>query len=177
MSRGTRITTIVGCGLVLLGAAAFYEFGRSPAATASMTLAGQTIEIFYSAPSVRGRQIFGAGGLLAKDPTYPAWRAGANAATTMTTTGDLDVNGLTIPAGTYTLFVWVEDPDAWELIVSKQTGQWGRTYEQGRDLGRMKMAMSKAAAPVETLKYVLIDKGEGKGECAWSGSTTSQPSH
>jgi hypothetical protein len=36
----------------------------------------------YGAPSVRGRQIFGDGGLVSKDWTYPVWRAGANAAPT-----------------------------------------------------------------------------------------------
>src|SRR5262245_36886127 len=100
-----------------------------------MTLAGQTIEIRYSAPSVRGRQIFGGGGLLSKDPTYPVWRAGANFATTLHTAGDLNINGLMVPAGSYSLYVQVEDPDAWELIVSRQSGQWGRTYDPGRDLG------------------------------------------
>ena len=164
MTRATRISVAVGFGVALCGAAALYELGRSPAATARVTLAGQTIEIHYSAPSVRGRQIFGAGGLLSKDPTYPAWRAGANAATTLKTTGNLQVSGLAVPAGTYTLYIWVEDPNAWELIVSRQTGQWGRTYEPSRDLGRVKMTMSRPSSPVETLKYSLIDKSGGTGE-------------
>ena len=159
MSRATRISVAVGFGVALCGAVALYEFGWSPAATATVTLSGQTIEIRYSAPSVRGRQIFGAGGLLSKDPTYPAWRAGANAATTMSTTGDLRVNGLTVPAGTYTLYIWVEDPNAWELIVSRQTGQWGRTYEPGRDLGRVRMTMSSAVLAGRDAE-VLVDRQE-----------------
>jgi hypothetical protein len=56
----------------------------SPAAKASATIAGKAITIKYGAPSVRGRQIFGDGGL-----AYPVWRAGANAATTLTTGADL----------------------------------------------------------------------------------------
>lgn len=164
MTRAARVAATAGVGVALAGAIAFYEFGWSPAATTSVTLAGKTIEIRYSAPSVRGRQIFGAGGLLSKDPTYPVWRAGANAATTLHTTGDLDVNGLAVPAGTYTLYVWVGDLSAWELIVSKQTRQWGRSYDPGRDLGRVKMTMSAPSSPVEVLKYALIDKGGGRGE-------------
>jgi hypothetical protein len=168
--RGPRVTlairigVAVGFGVALCGAVGLYEFGRSPAATASLTRAGRTIEIRYSAPSVRGRQIFGAGGLLSKDPTYPAWRAGANAATTMNTTGDIQMSGLSVPAGTYTLYIWVEDPNAWELIVSRQTGQWGLRYHPNRDLGRVKMTMSTPSSPVETLQYSLIDKSGGKGE-------------
>src|SRR5512137_2681961 len=61
----------------------------SPPAEATVTIAGKTITIKYSAPSVRGRQIFGDGGLISKDRTYPVWRLGANAATALTTDGDL----------------------------------------------------------------------------------------
>jgi hypothetical protein len=164
VTLATRTGVAFGIGVVLCGAAGLYEFGRSPAARASLTLAGRTIEIRYSAPSVRGRQIFGAGGLLSKDPTYPAWRAGANFATTMNTTGDIRMGGLNVPCGTYTLYIWVEDPKAWELIVSRQTGQWGLTYDPHRDLGRVKMTMSTPSSPVETLKYSLIDKSGGMAE-------------
>ena len=136
----------------------------SPATTATLSLNGKAIEIRYAAPSVRGRQIFGDGGLLSKDPTYPVWRAGANAATSFRTEGDLDVGGLTVPAGTYTLYALVKDPNAWELIINRQTGQWGLSYDASRDLGRVKMTMAKPQAPVETLKYTLTDKGGGKGE-------------
>ena len=118
----------------------------------------------YAAPSVRGRACFGAGGLLSKDPTYPAWRAGANAATTFTTDADLVVGGLAVPKGTYTLFAWVQNPNAWDLIINRQTGQWGLSYDPKQDLGRVKMTMSKPTAPVETLNYTIADKGKGQGE-------------
>ena len=136
----------------------------SPAATATVAIGGQSVTIRYSAPSVRGRQIFGPGGLVSKDPTYPAWRAGANAATTLVTEGALMIGGLAVPAGTYTLYVWVEDPANWQLIVNKQTGQWGLSYDAAQDLGRVKMTMAKPPAPVEMLKYTLTDLGGGKGE-------------
>jgi hypothetical protein len=136
----------------------------SPAAEATASIGGKSISIRYSAPSVRGRQIFGDGGLLSKDPTYPAWRGGANAATTLRTDGEITIGNLTVPKGTYTLYVWIKDPQAWDLIVNKQTGQWGLSYDGAQDLGRVKMTMAKPASPVETLKYTLTDKGAGQGE-------------
>ena len=36
-----------------------------------------------------------------------------------------NVAGLAVPKGDYTLYVNVKDPDAWELVINKQTGQWG----------------------------------------------------
>ena len=150
--------------VVLMAASASLVWAQSPSATATGVINGKTVAVRYSAPSVRGRQIFGAGGLLSRDPTYPAWRAGANAATTLTTESDITVGTLAVPKGTYTLYAWVQNPDAWDLIISRQTGQWGLNYDAKQDLGRVKMTMSKPSALVETLKYTIADKGAGRGE-------------
>jgi hypothetical protein len=169
MTKRTKLAAVALALIALAGAAAYHVYGQSPSATASTTLAGNMIEVRYSAPSVRGRQIFGPGGLLSHDPTYPVWRAGANAATTLTTTGNMTIGGLEVPAGRYTLYVNVQDPNAWELIVNRETGQWGRSYDASADLGRVKMAMSTPSATVEMLRYSIGDDGGGKGtlSLAW----------
>jgi DUF2911 family protein len=150
---------------------------QSPPAQTSATIGGKTLTIKYSAPSVRGRKIFGDGGLLSNDGTYPVWRAGANAATAFHTDADLDIGGLSVPKGDYTLFVLVKDPDAWQLIVNKQTGQWGLRYSESQDLGRVKMTMSKPSAPVETFKITLSDQGGNKGklQMEWENHVASVP--
>jgi len=145
--------------LILSLGAGFAMAQSSPPAQASVMVGGKAITIRYSAPSVRGRKIFGPGGLLSRDPTYPVWRAGANSSTSLQTAADLSAGILHIPKGEYTLYVSVKDPDAWELIVSKETGQWGLDYHPEKDLGRVKMTMSKPAAPVEHLKYTLTAEG------------------
>lgn len=137
---------------------------KSPPAETSVTIAGKAITIKYSAPSVRGRQIFGDGGLISHDPHYPVWRAGANSATSLHTDADLDIQGLKVPAGDYTLFVNVADPDHWELIVSKDTKEWGLAYKANMDLGRVKMDMSKPPAMVETYKMTLSSTGANSGK-------------
>jgi hypothetical protein len=177
--------SILTCAVIVAAAAntAWAQMGGrggaplSPAAQASVTIAGRTLGIKYSAPSVRNRQIFGDGGLLSKDPTYPAWRAGANAATAFHTDADLDVGGLNVPRGDYTLYVWVKDPNGWELIINTQTGQWGLTYNAAQDLGRVKMAMSRPPAPIETMKYTLSDEGGNKGrlQLEWENHIASVP--
>ena len=153
--------------LALCAGAVFAQV--SPATTESATVGGRKISIKYGAPSVRGRQIFGDGGKLSTDPTYPAWRAGADDATAFHTDADLMIGSLSVPKGDYTLYVWVKNPDAWELIVNKQTGQWGTDYTAGKDLGRVKMTMLVPPAPVERLKYTLSDIGTAKGklQIAW----------
>jgi hypothetical protein len=149
----------------------------SPPEQTSVTLGGKKITIRYSAPSVRGRKIFGPGGLLSQDPTYPAWRAGANAATSFHTDADLDIGGLNVPRGDYTLYAWIADPDNWQLIVSKQTGQWGLTYTPSMDLGRVKMQMSKPPALIETYKMTLSPTGAktAKLQLEWENHIASVP--
>ena len=161
----------------LVVAAGLASAQQSPPAQAAVTVAGKTISIKYSAPSVRGRKIFGDGGRLSSDPNYPVWRAGANSATTLHTDADLQIAGMAVPKGDYTLFVDVKDPDNWELIVSKETGQWGLAYKASNDLGRVKMNMSKPSAPVETLKYTLSDEGGNKAklQLAWENHVASVP--
>jgi hypothetical protein len=148
----------------------------SPPAETSVTIGGKTLTIKYSAPSVRGRKIFGEDGRVSKDPTYPVWRAGANAATAFHTDGNLDINGLAVPAGDYTIYVLVNS-DPWQLIINKQTGQWGTVYKQDEDLGRVKMTMSKPAEPIETYKMTLSSTGPSSGtlQLEWENFIASVP--
>ena len=165
------------CASALIVAAGFASAQLSPPAQASLTVGRKTISIEYSAPTARGRRIFGAGGVVSRDASYPVWRAGANAATAFHTDADLGVGGLMVPKGDYTIYVLVKDPNAWELILNKQTGQWGLSYIQAQDLGRVKMIMSKPSAPIETLKYTLSDEGGNKVklQLEWENHIASVP--
>jgi hypothetical protein len=151
----------------------------SPAATVSATIGGKSISIAYSSPGVKGREgkIFSKDGLISHDPHYPVWRAGANAATTLKTDGDITIGDVKVPAGTYTLFVDISDPDNWTFIVNKLTGEWGLSYDGSHDLGKTKMKMSKPSAMVENLVYAITDISGNKGTLtlSWENHTASVP--
>jgi hypothetical protein len=117
----------------------------SPPAKAEVSVTGADISIDYSAPSIRKRIIFG--GLV---PYGQVWRTGANAATTLKTSGDLKIGDLMVPAGTYTLYS-LPTADGMQLIVNKQTGQWGTVYDAKQDLGRVPMKVAETSAPLETM--------------------------
>ena len=80
--------------------------------------------------------------------------------------GDATATTVNVPAGDYTLYVQL-DPKGWQLIVSKQTGQWGinrdgsTSLDAGKELGRTAMKMAKTAALVEQYKMTLAP-GDGK---------------
>lgn len=151
----------------------------SPPEVASATIAGKSISINYNSPRVKGREghIFTKDGLISHNPHYPVWRGGANAATTLKTDGDVKIGDITVPKGTYTLFVDISDPDNWTLIVNKKTGEWGLAYDGSQDLGKTKMTMSKPPTMVEDLKYTIAGTGGKSGTItlAWENHVASVP--
>jgi Protein of unknown function (DUF2911) len=138
----------------------------SPAATADVTLKGQTISIQYSRPSMRGRKIMG--GLV---PYGQVWRTGANEATQLSTPVDLTIGGANVPAGLYTLYSLVGEHN-WKLIVNKQTGQSGTEYHQDQDLVRVDMHMGKTPAPVEQFTISWHKTGDAAADLVFEWETT-----
>ncbi|MDP9076670.1 MAG: DUF2911 domain-containing protein [Bacteroidota bacterium] len=89
------------------------------------------ITITYSRPAVKGRVIFG--GI---NPYGQVWRTGANAATTISFTENVIIEGHKVPAGTYSLFS-IPDKEEWTIILNKTAKQWGAyDYKQADDLLR-----------------------------------------
>jgi len=177
MNRRVFLAAALMAATPLLAQTAPKKAPASSAATASATIGGKAITITYNSPGVKGREgkIFGKGGLISTNPHYPVWRAGANGATTLKTDGALMIGDVMAPAGTYTLFVDISDPDQWTLIVSKATGEWGLAYDSAQDLGKVKMTMTKPAALVENLVYTITDNGGGNGTLtlAWEDHSAS----
>jgi hypothetical protein len=139
----------------------------SPRDTVSLAVGtGRRIYIDYGRPSMRGRRIMG--GLV---PYGRVWRTGANAATTFVTDVDLEVGGVEVRRGTYTLYT-IPTPAGWTLIVSRQTGQWGTQYESARDLARIPMQVAPLRQPVEQFTIALEQTRPGTGNLALSWETT-----
>jgi hypothetical protein len=141
----------------------------SPPAKTSLSFDGMKITINYSAPSRRKRVIFG--GLV---PYNKVWRAGANDATVLHTSADLEFKGLVVPKGDYSLFVWL-DPQQWQLIINQETRQSGLEYNQERDLGRVALEMSRPPKPIETYKITLTKTGATGGQLkmAWENTVAA----
>lgn len=113
------------------------------------------IAISYGQPHARGRQV--EGGLIPKDTV---WRFGADEATTLHTDVDLILGdsahgGLRLPRGDYTLFI-LYGTDGYQLIVNRQTGQWGTDYDATQDVGRIALTRTTLVEPEESLSVYLI---------------------
>jgi Protein of unknown function (DUF2911) len=154
-SRSWMVSLAVLLTLTAILAAQDKKPPLSPPGTASLTFAdGKSVTIDYSRPSMRSRKIFG--GLV---PYDQVWRTGANAATTLKTDVGLDIGGTTVPKGSYTLYT-LPGMNSWQLIVNKQTGQWGTEYQQSQDLARIPMKVTQRPSGLETFT-ISFDKTSG----------------
>ncbi|MBO6572940.1 MAG: DUF2911 domain-containing protein [Balneola sp.] len=119
------------------------------------TIGNTVVNVSYGSPQRRGRDLFG--GIV---PFGERWRTGANRATHFKTSSDLKIGSLDIPAGEYTLFT-IPEKEGGVLIINKQTGQNGQTYDQERDLGRVPMTVSKKEDSTEGFTILVEEEGSG----------------
>lgn len=132
----------------------------SPAASVSQTIGISTINVKYSRPSVKKREVwgkmvpygynkqaFGAG-------NEAPWRAGANENTVIEFSHDAKVEGQTVPAGSYGLFFVINnDNNTGEVILSKDYRSWGSFfYDKTQDQLRIKIQL-RSIPHVELLTY------------------------
>jgi hypothetical protein len=131
--------------------------------TARATIGVAVLEVDYSRPLQRGRQLLG--GII---PFDQVWRTGANAATQLTTSAPITLAGLRLPAGKYTLWT-IPRATGVQLIVNRQTGQWGTGYNFRNDLGRTAMGTETAATEVEefTISIRPVDSRRGTLVMEW----------
>lgn len=144
-------------GFTVFAANTFAQRYTSPPVNTSTVIAGDHITIDYYAPSMHGRKIMG--GLV---PWGQVWCTGANWATKITTQSDLDVNGLRVPKGSYSIWTLPGEKE-WQLIINKQTGQFHLNYDQTQDFGHVKMNLKNPPAPIETFKIEVASAGGAKG--------------
>jgi hypothetical protein len=150
----------------------------SQKASVMQTIGVTDVTITYSRPGVKGRTIWGdppagaTGGTATLDdarsrpkdavivPYGHVWRAGANEATQFAVTDDVLINGQPLKAGTYSLHT-IPGKDEWTIIFNSDAGQWGSfTYDEKKDVLRVKTKPQAAAESQEWLLYTFEPVGE-----------------
>jgi len=124
----------------------------SPASTLQQRVGLTDIEIVYSRPGVKGRQIFG------ELETYGrVWRTGANNATKLTFSTPVKLNGTDVPAGTYGLFS-IPGESEWTIILNRNAEQWGAfSYDEKDDVARVTATPVQLNELVETFTIDIND--------------------
>ncbi len=136
----------------------------SPEAEVSQTLGLSKVTVKYSRPSVKGRKIWGTPiahygyiNMGFGPATAAPWRAGANENTTITFSDDATIQGKTIPAGTYGLFIGIHEAGTADIIFSKNATSWGSYfYNQEEDQLRVKVSTTEIDH-TERLTFDFVD--------------------
>jgi hypothetical protein len=118
----------------------------SPTQTIRQDFGMGIIELTYSRPSIKGRQLFGENTVLA--PLGKPWRTGANAATRIRFTDIVTIGGKNLDTGSYVIYT-VPNKGQWDVVFSKGTAYPGQEgFKESDDVVRVK-------APVTTLNDKL----------------------
>jgi hypothetical protein len=147
----------------------------SPAATATYDKNGLKIEVAYSRPSKKGREIFGQ-----LVPYDRVWRTGANEATTFSTNQELHIGGKALPAGKYSLWT-IPHADRWQVIFNKRMYPWGINMEGEASRDAAEDALEVTAPVEQTAKVVeqftinVVDRTVPTLEFSWDRTKVSVP--
>jgi hypothetical protein len=106
----------------------------SPGCTIKQRVGITDIEVVYSRPSKKDREIFGN-----VVPFGKVWRTGANAATKITFSTPVKLNGTEVAAGSYALYT-IPGENEWTIILNKGVGKSGTQYDEKEDVVRFKTA-------------------------------------
>jgi hypothetical protein len=112
----------------------------------------------YGTPVRRGRDIFG--GLLAYGDW---WRTGANQATHFSFDGEIEIDGQVVPAGDYTLSS-IPEEDGGTLIINRQTGQGGQSYDETQDQARVELRRDGLDERVEVFEIRVVEDPSGEAD-------------
>ncbi len=132
----------------------------SPPMVTEVKAGTANIKISYSAPSVKGREVWGK-----LVPYDQVWRTGANEATVFETDADIKVEGKVLPKGKYSLFT-IPGKDEWVIIFNKKDEQWGAySYKKEDDVLRVSVRPGMATTFQEQLK--IEGRVDGSVSIAW----------
>jgi hypothetical protein len=153
---------------------------KSPHETISTVIgdrnAPNRITIIYGRPYTKDpntgapRKIWG--GLV---PWGEAYRLGADEATLLITQRPIVIKGLTVPAGTHTLYMVPSESGTSKLAISTDVGAWGEPVDEAHDLGRVDLKKEVLDKPVDQLTIAIAKDPAGGGELkiAWENTQFS----
>lgn len=123
------------------------KVSKSQAGAVSQRVANTEIAIAYSRPVARGRELFGA-----LVPYEEIWNPGADRATAISFSRDVEINGQPLPAGKYSIWA-IPRAEQWTMIFSRAADVYHIPYPgEGQDALRLDVRPERGAH-METLAF------------------------
>jgi hypothetical protein len=139
-------------------------YPASQRGSVTQSVAYTSISIVYGRPVARGRALFGS-----LVPWDAIWHPGADSATRMTFNHDLVINGKTLRAGEYTLWLIPREHSPWSLIFSRAAHVFHKPYP-----GEQYEVMRVEATPIQasdveslTIYFPKVLRDEAEMRIQW----------
>ena len=124
----------------------------SPEAEWTQKVGFTTITVAYERPLMRGRKVFGA-----LVPFDQLWRTGAGESTKIKFSEDIEFGGQQLKKGTYSLFS-IPNANDWTIILNTDTtGHGAFSYDEKKDILRIKAKSENIARTYEAFSIELGD--------------------
>ncbi|MEP2669440.1 MAG: DUF2911 domain-containing protein [Cyclobacteriaceae bacterium] len=149
---GAVIVIFVGWSLYGL----FIAEPVSPLASAEGSYEDLTMKVEYSRPYKKGRVIFGEESEGALQPYGKYWRLGANAATKITFSKNINFAGEPVDAGTYRMYA-VPGANEWEVSLNSDAEAFFGVAEPDYELDVVKVNVPAETVPVTEQFTITFD--------------------
>lgn len=154
-----------------LGGATMEEAAErlSPLGETEIALEGHVGKICYGRPSAKGRAV--EGGLI---PFGQPWRLGANEATALHFPFPIEVGGIPLEAGSYSLYA-IADEFEWQFVLNSNAERWGIPIDdevRATDVGTFTGLPRTLTEPVEQFTINWHTHGGDNGHLVLEWGTT-----
>ncbi|MEJ7681366.1 MAG: DUF2911 domain-containing protein [Segetibacter sp.] len=133
------------------------------------------IELTYSRPGIKGRQLFGQNTELV--PLGKPWRTGANAATKIRFTDNVSVGGKTLDTGSYVIYT-IPNQSQWDVVLSKGTAYPGSEgFKESDDVVRFKAPVAALKDKIETftMQFANVKNESCELHLMWGNTDVTVP--
>lgn len=158
---------LIGAGIVVIILIAYVGYTllttkqHSPFKESSINFQGTDVTVAYCQPYKKGRLIFGEESEGALQPYGKYWRLGANEATVITFSTDVNFAGKKVSAGSYVMYT-VPGKEAFEVSLNSEVGRWGaREVNHELDIINIKAVTSTSNSEIEQFTINLSENTSG----------------
>ena len=145
----------------------------SPASAIEQMVGLTEIEVEYSRPSKRGRDIFGN-----VVPFGKIWRTGADNCTTISFSTDVVIDSQTIKSGKYSIFS-IPNKETWEVMLYLDIDLWGvpKDFDKNKVVFKSSFKLNKSGInsihETFTISFDNITNNEAKMTFSWDDVSVS----
>jgi hypothetical protein len=127
------------------------EGRASPYDSVAASVGDARVKVCYGRPSARGRTMIGGEDV----PFGQLWRTGANEPTTLHVTAPLEVAGIALEPGAYSLYTRPGET-TWEVFLNSSVDRWGVPINQevrDHEIGSAQLPRERPDSHVETMTF------------------------